>query len=602
MSWPLILTPIILLLLLARNPLRYRTIGVYASTALFSARFGKPLRAGLAISFGLLIVLSIVLPATELIATSGTWSQLAPAFNAGKRAFLNSALFATGTATLCLIVALLLARFRWAVVLWIPFILPGLFLGMAVLWFHSPILNFLLRSVLIVFVTLGLRYLVILWTTSCRSIEETDPEILDAARLSGASTWKIFQAIHLPRIFPQLFAGWYLTYLLCLWDAETLILVIPPGAETLSLRIFNMLHYGHTTQVNALCLLLLGVALLPLALWGIAHRAAFSRRCAGSMLALLLICGCDSRPGSNEVKLNSKFFSSVQVLGSRGVGAGEFNKPRSLICDREDNLFVVDMTGRVQKFSPEGQFLKSWQMPQTDKGKPKGMALDSSGNIIVVEPHYSRINHFSGEGNLVKQWGDNGTNAGQLAFPRSVAVASTGEIFLSEYGIAERIQKFSSDGSKYLLSFGSLGEKEGELSRGEGISIGRADELIEADSCNHRIQIFSTQGVFRSAFGRAGTAPGEMSYPYDVKMDAAGYIYVCEFGNSRIQIFDPEHHSVEILGSVGGSPGEMDNPWSIAFNSHGDLYVADSGNHRVQKFIRRARVARREAGVSVAGP
>ena len=52
-----------------------------------------------------------------------------------------------------------------------------------------------------------------------------------------------------------------------------------------------------------------------------------------------------------------------------------------------DNLYVVDMTGRVQKFSSNGLFLLSWQMPQTDKGKPKGMSRDREGHIVVLEPH-----------------------------------------------------------------------------------------------------------------------------------------------------------------------------------------------------------------------
>ena len=32
------------------------------------------------------------------------------------------------------------------------------------------------------------------------------------------------------------------------------------GGETLALRVFNLLHYGHNAQVNALCLTLLLVA------------------------------------------------------------------------------------------------------------------------------------------------------------------------------------------------------------------------------------------------------------------------------------------------------------------------------------------------------
>jgi ABC-type Fe3+ transport system permease subunit len=62
-------------------------------------------------------------------------------------------------------------------------------------------------------------------------------------------------------------ATWYITYLFCLWDVETLILIVPPGGETLALRIFNLLHYGHNAQVNAMCLVLVFLAAVPAALW-----------------------------------------------------------------------------------------------------------------------------------------------------------------------------------------------------------------------------------------------------------------------------------------------------------------------------------------------
>ena len=71
----------------------------------------------------------------------------------------------------------------------------------------------------------------------------------------------MWRHVQWPQVAPQMAAAWYVVYLLCLWDVESMILVVPPGGETLALRIFNLLHYGHNEQVNALCLLLLGVAL-----------------------------------------------------------------------------------------------------------------------------------------------------------------------------------------------------------------------------------------------------------------------------------------------------------------------------------------------------
>jgi DNA-binding beta-propeller fold protein YncE len=305
-----------------------------------------------------------------------------------------------------------------------------------------------------------------------------------------------------------------------------------------------------------------------------------------SAFCIFLAFGC-SPEEQRSAPVQSKFFSRVRIIGTRGTGIGEFNKPRSVAVDALDNLYVVDMTGRVQKFSPEGVYLLNWQMPQTDKGKPKGMCRDGQGNIVVIEPHYSRVNHFSTEGKLVAQWGVQGTNFGQLGMPRAAAVNSKGEIYVAEYTFSERVQRFSTPGGKCEGCFGRLGDQPGEFSRAEGLGIDGQDRVYVADSCNHRIEIFSPDGRFLRAHGKAGSGPGEFSYPYDVRVDSEGRQYVCEFGNSRLQIFDADDHLLEILGGPGGEPGQFSNPWAIALDSKRNLYVADSMNHRVQEFLRK---------------
>jgi DNA-binding beta-propeller fold protein YncE len=326
------------------------------------------------------------------------------------------------------------------------------------------------------------------------------------------------------------------------------------------------------------------LALLPLLI-----AAVFSllrpRLALFSCLAVLL-AGC-SGDQQKSAPVQSKFFSSVEVIGTRGAGVGELNKPRSVAVDAADNLFVVDMTGRVQKFSPEGVFLSFWQMPETAKGKPKGMWRDLDGNIIVVEPHYSRVNHFTPDGKLVAQWGIHGTNIGQLGMPRAAVVNQRGEIYVCEYTLSERVQHFTAYGKKCLGAFGKLGDGPGEFSRAEGLGIDRQGRIYVADSCNHRIQIFDGDGKFLRAYGHAGSGVGELSYPYDIQVDPSGLQFVCEFGNSRIQIFDANDHPVEILGGPGGDPGQFSNPWGVALDSKGNLYVCDAMNNRVQKFLRK---------------
>jgi DNA-binding beta-propeller fold protein YncE len=535
--------------------------------------------------------------------------------------------------------------------------------------FNRPGIVALYQSVGICLVALVIRYFALGWTAARHALAGVDQDLTDAARLEGASRGQLFRFVIWPQIAPQLGAAWGVVYLLCLWEVESLVILQPPGGETLALKIFNLLHYGHAAQVNALCLTLLGLAVAPLLVVAafVRTRQFLSTRApnkvsraltsAATVTAIALLAGCSPADSKPEATLQSRFFERAIVIGSRGVGIGEFNKPRSVACDTNGNVFVVDMTGRVQKFSPDGKFLLTWQMPETDLGKPKGMGRDQDGNILVIEPHYQRVNHFTPDGVLVAQWGCRGTDEGCFVLPRAVAVNSRGELLISEYMGAERVQRFAVQGSevrgprsevgakplttarspsegvrgntnwpyskldaplaarslehagpeagapqrdaRLLQVMGRAGTAPGEFNRAEGICVDAQDRLYVADSCNHRIQIFAADGKFLREFGQAGTKLGELSYPYDVAVDASGNIFVCEFGNSRIQVFDANCQPVEIIGGAGSEPGQFNNPWAIALDPNGNLYVADALNHRLQKLVRRTgqtgRIRRMEA-------
>jgi sugar lactone lactonase YvrE len=413
-----------------------------------------------------------------------------------------------------------------------------------------------------------------------------------------------FRLLQLPQTGWILGASWYVVFLLSLWDADTLIFVIPPGAETLALRIFNLLHYGHNSQVNGLTLLMLISAITPYIAWqswkliNQLYRSKQHQTLLPTLTAFGVLClttsGCnspDAEDSNSSAALESKFFEEAIVIGTQGRSPGYFIKPRSLTVDANDFLYVVDMTGRVQKFDPDGEYILQWQMPELERGRPKGMCVDADGNIVVVEPHYARVNHFTPDGQLVRQWGTKGSNEGSLTFPRAVTTLANGNLIVSEYQTVERVQRFSPDGATFLGATGEPGNLDAQFNRPEGLVTNPLDQIFVADSCNHRIQILDAEGNWLKTFGTPGNGPGEMSYPYDLAIDQKDHLFVCEFGNSRIQIFDSQHKTIEILGGPGDAPGQFNNPWSIAMDSKGDLYVADSANHRVQKLIRRKSIA-----------
>ncbi len=608
-SLPVVVAPVALLLWLRRRDVAWPRWQPRLPAALFRRCLGGgwfALAVGLA---GLAVGLALVLPLGRLVSDPRTWNQLGPALAAG-RAAVGASVFFSGVA------AVLVAGLGWGVrrvpggeVCWGLFLVPGVLLGLGLIGvFNRPPLAGFYHNPGVVLLALGLRYLALGRQGARLAVEGVDRDLSDAARLVGARGWRWFRLVLWPQAASTLAATGYLVYLLCLWDVETVLLLQPPGWETLALRVFNLLHYGHNPQVNALCLVLLALAALPLVAWAVGRalwrrwRGRLHARAAlGVVGALALSSGCSPTPGGGT-RLDSRFFSQVEIIGERGRGPGQFNKPRSLAVDRADHLYVADLTGRIQKFAPDGTYLLAWQMPETDLGKAKGLGVDAEGRVIVIEPHYARVNHFTPNGALVRQWGTAGTNSGQLTMPRAVAVNSRGEIWVCEYTAADRVQRFSPDGARVLACIGRWGAGPGEFNRPEGLAVDAADRLYVADSCNHRVQVFAPDGTFLRTFGRAGTGPGELSYPYDLRVDAQGLVWVCEFGNSRIQVFDAEGRSLETLGGPGVAPGRFSNPWSLALDSRGNLYVADAGNHRVQKLVRRGPSARGAASVRPGAP
>jgi ABC-type Fe3+ transport system permease subunit len=268
LCWPLLIAPLLLLIVARQREFPWPRETREDFSRVLRRQLGWPwLGTAMAVS-ALLCILAIVLPLTELFVSRRTWSEFLPAAQAGIPALINSVAYAAATATLTMAAGLLLARVPWLGWLWLFFFFPGILLGIsAVEALNRPGLEWFSRTSLIVIALLFVRYLA-LSRSICRTVwQAVDPMVLDAGRLDGATGLTLFRCVTWPQISPQVTSAGYLVYLLCLWDVETIVMVIPPGGETLALRVFNLLHYGHNAHVNALCILLLFTALAPLVLF-----------------------------------------------------------------------------------------------------------------------------------------------------------------------------------------------------------------------------------------------------------------------------------------------------------------------------------------------
>jgi ABC-type Fe3+ transport system permease subunit len=95
-----------------------------------------------------------------------------------------------------------------------------------------------------------------------------DPDLLDAAALSGHSRLSRAGSIALPLVLPHLIAATGLVFILALGDVCMAARLAPPGIQPTTLWLFNQQHMGYDESVFGLSLLLGLVAMGTLFLVG----------------------------------------------------------------------------------------------------------------------------------------------------------------------------------------------------------------------------------------------------------------------------------------------------------------------------------------------
>ncbi len=64
--------------------------------------------------------------------------------------------------------------------------------------------------------------------------------------------------------------------------------------------------------------------------------------------------------------------------------------------------------------------------------------------------------------------------------------------------------------------FGTLGAGKAQFNSPHGFCLGADEEIIVADTNNHRIQVFDKNGEFKHSFGSGGKEEGQLWYPRKV--------------------------------------------------------------------------------------
>ena len=180
-----------------------------------------------------------------------------------------------------------------------------------------------------------------------------------------------------------------------------------------------------------------------------------------------------------------------------------------------------------------------------------------------------------------RTWGQKGSKDGQFSDPRAVAVGYDGTIYVAD-SVNHRIQCFDSNGT-FLYKWGQWGYSDGEFIFPTGLALSEVSEAKNVKSLMFKV-------------------PELASFPPGVLPICAGYvgiecIYVVEHSNDRIQVFELDGSDnvrfIRKWGSRGSDDGQFNGPWSCAIDHHKLVYVTDSLNHRIQVFDSEGRFIRK---------
>jgi DNA-binding beta-propeller fold protein YncE len=138
----------------------------------------------------------------------------------------------------------------------------------------------------------------------------------------------------------------------------------------------------------------------------------------------------------HHVVVYDKSGKKLQVIGTRGGGAGQFNIPLQGAVAPDGTLYVLDSGNfRVQAFDRDGKFLRSFGNPGKEFGnfaRPRGIAVGDDGNIYVTDASFNNFQIFNPDGQLLLAIGQSSleSNPGRYGMLSGIAVDETGRVYV----------------------------------------------------------------------------------------------------------------------------------------------------------------------------
>jgi NHL repeat len=310
---------------------------------------------------------------------------------------------------------------------------------------------------------------------------------------------------------------------------------------------------------------------------GVGCRAALALIGAGFALLVGVLPGLSTSALAAPAELWTKC--------TPGATAGQCNIPRGIAADpRNGHVFVGDQVNRrADEFNALGQFIKAWGWDVVQSGPDDDTSLPEDQFEICIPS----------KGDTCKE-GLNGAGVGQLSAALGLAVDSNGNISVVDFS-NHRVQKFDPNGNFLLMVGGQVNETSGgnvcprpgfpadvckaapAASGGAGpgefgawgigdvIAIDATDKIYVGDA--GRIQRFNAAGEYQSECALPGKTVQSLA------TDSSGNLYYVNSGEPGVHKLSSSCEALSPtfeLPKLGSSPPV---PTAVTVDSAGSVYA-----------------------------
>jgi hypothetical protein len=312
------------------------------------------------------------------------------------------------------------------------------------------------------------------------------------------------------------------------------------------------------------------------------------------------ISSVSSSPGTTTATITWTTSPAADSLVNYGTSTSYTNSSTyssSYVTSHSVNLtgLTASTTYHYQVVSSDSSVTTSSDYTFTTIATSGGSIQTGNGNVWVADTNNNRIEELSATGTYEGQIGcssgacSTGSGSGQLNGPRGVAIDSSGNIWVTDYGNS-RVEEFSSAGTYESMIGPSFDGGAYSFDEPHGIAIDSSGNIWVTDFGNNVVYEFSSAGSYLSQLGSGGTGEGQFDHPTGIAFDASGNIWVADYGQNRVQEFSASTTWIKQVGCSGSSAcsssdasGTFWGPLGIAFDASGDLWVNDSNNARIEE-------------------